>query len=371
VAYKVPFVNYPEHYRRIKTEIDSAFERVLSGGNFILRDDVRQFEQNIASFLGVKYAIGLNSGTDALLISLLAAGVREGDEVITVAHTFLATVGAIVNCRATPVLIDVSKDYNMNADFLEKTVTPRTKAIIPVHLNGRLCDMDTVMAVARRHNLMIIEDAAQALGATYDGRKAGSFGLTACFSFYPAKILGTAGDGGMVTTNDEKLAYLMRSMRDNGRVTGQDEVTGYGFNSRLDNLHAAMLSVKFKYLPQWIERRREIALMYENGLKGVSGLDLPPPPQNNSRYFDAFQNYVIRTKQRDELVSYLKAQGVEVLISWPLAMHHQPALGLTHFKLPETEAISREVLSLPIYPELSDEQVKYVIETVKKFFSGK
>lgn len=368
MAYKVPFVNYPEHYRRMKGEIDSAFERVLSGGNFILRDDVRQFEASMASFLGVKYAIGLNSGTDALLISLLAAGIKEGDEVITVAHTFLATVGAIVNCRATPTLIDVGKDHNMNVAQIEKAITPRTKAIIPVHLNGRLCNMEKVMAIASKHNLIVIEDAAQALGAMFDGRKAGSIGLAGCFSFYPAKILGTAGDGGMVTTNDEDLAFKMRAMRDNGRVMGQDEVIGYGFNSRLDNLHAAMLNVKLNYLPQWIQRRREIAGMYEKGLRGIPGLELPPPPQENDHYFDAFQNYVVRSKKRNEFFNFLKENSVEILISWPLAMHLQPALGLSHFKLPETEAISQEVLSLPMYPELSDEQVQYVIETVKKFF---
>ena len=371
MAYKVPFVNYPEHYRRMKTEIDAAFERVLSRGDFILRDDVRQFEANMASFLGVKYAIGLNSGTDALLISLLASGIKQGDEVITVAHTFLATVGAIVNCGGTPILIDVGKDYNMNVDQLEKAVTPRTRAILPVHLNGRLCNMEKLMAVAEKHRLIVIEDAAQALGATFDGRKVASFGLTSCFSFYPAKILGTAGDGGMVTTNDEQLAYKMRSMRDNGRVTGQDEVTGYGFNSRLDNLHAAMLNVKLKYLPQWIERRRAIAATYDKGLCGIDGLELPPQPQTKGRYFDVFQNYVIRTRKRNELVRYLNENGVETIISWPLAMHLQPALKLNHFKLPETEAISREVVSLPLYPEIADSQVQYVIECVRDFYTGK
>jgi dTDP-4-amino-4,6-dideoxygalactose transaminase len=367
VAYKGPFVDYPKQYRNIGQELDAAIKEVLSRGDFILREHLRRFENNMASFLGVKYAVGLNSGTDALYLSLLAAGIGRGDEVITVAHTFLATVGAIVNCGARPVLIDVKRDYNMDIGKVVGAVTPRTKAIIPVHLNGRLCDTEGLMEIAARHHLIVIEDAAQALGAMFDGKKAGSFGLTGCFSFYPAKVLGTAGDGGMVTTNDGEIAARIRALRDNGRVAGQDEVVGYGFNSRLDNLHAAILDVKLRYLPQWIERRREIANLYQQGLAELSQVQLPPPPLTDDRYFDVFQNYVIRTRQRDELASYLKENGIEILISWPIPMNHQKALKLSRFKLPETEAISREVLSLPMYPELDDEQVKYVIQIVRDF----
>jgi len=368
VAYKVSFVDYPQQYRSIEKEIDAAIKQVLLNGNFILREQLRQFENNIASFLGVKYAIGLNSGTDALYLSLLAAGIGRDDEVITVAHTFLATVGAIVNCGAKPVLVDVEQDSNMSVDDVEGAITPQTKAIIPVHLNGRLCDMENLMKIAAKYNLLVIEDAAQALGAMFDGRKAGSFGLTGCFSFYPAKVLGTAGDGGLVATNDGEIAAKIRALRDNGRVMGKDEVVGYGFNSRLDNLHAAILEVKFKYLPQWIRRRREIAGIYHQRLSDISQLQLPPPPQVEDRYFDVFQNYVIRTRKRDELVNHLEENGIEILISWPIPMNHQKALRLSHFKLPETEAISREVLSLPMYPELSDEQVQYVIQAVRNFY---
>jgi dTDP-4-amino-4,6-dideoxygalactose transaminase len=368
VAYKVPFVNYPKQYRDMEKEIDGAIKEVFLRGDFILRDHVKRFENNVASFLGVEHAIGLNSGTDALFLSLLAAGVGSGDEVITVAHTFLATVGAIVNCRAKPVLIDVKEDYNMNEDQIEAAITPRTRAIIPVHLNGRLCNMVKLMKIAARHNLIVIEDAAQALGAMFDGKKAGAFGLTGCFSFYPAKVLGTAGDGGLVSTSDEQIASKIRALRDNGRVMGQDEVVGYGFNSRLDNLHAAILDVKLKYLPRWVERRREIASIYHQGLSGITGLRLPPPPNDGGSYFDVFQNYVIRTDRRDQLARHLKESGIEILISWPIPMNHQKALKLSHFKLPETEALSREVLSLPMYPELDDDQVDYVIRTVRDFF---
>ena len=366
MAYKVPFVNYTKHYQNMESELDDAFKKVMLGGDFILRAPLQQFESSIAEYVGVEQAVGLNSGTDALYLSLLAAGVGRGDQVVTVAHTFLATVGAIVNCGATPILVDVGKDHNMDADLLGSVVTLQTRAIVPVHLNGRLCDMAKIMAIAEKHNLMVIEDAAQALGATFDGKRAGSFGLTGCFSFYPAKMLGTAGDGGMVTTSDPETAARIRALRDNGRVTGQDEVVCYGFNSRLDTLHAALLSVKMKYLPQWIERRREIAALYEGGLSSVPELDTPPPT-DEGRYHDVFQNYVVRTKRRDELVNHLRENGVETLVSWPVPMHHQSALNLGHFTLPETEAISREVLSLPLYPELEDEQVDYVIEVVRDF----
>lgn len=368
MAYKVPFVDYPRHYHNMETEIDAAIKEIFSRGDFILRGDLEEFENRIASFLGVDYGIGLNSGTDALYLSLLVAGLGPGDEVITVAHTFLATVGAIVNCRAMPMLIDVGKDYNMDVDCIEEAITPRTKAIIPVHLNGRMCDMERIMTIAQKHRLLVVEDAAQALGATFDGKRAGSFGLTGCFSFYPAKILGTAGDGGLVATNNEEVAGKIRALRDNGRVTGKDEVVGYGFNSRLDNLHAAILNVKLRYVPQWVERRRQIATLYHNGLSDLPTLKTPPAPQTDGRNYDVFQNYVIRVNNREELAGHLTKYGIETLISWPVPMHHQPALGLSRFKLAETEATSREVLSLPMYPELSDEQVEFTIQSIRSFY---
>ena len=369
MAYKVPFVDYPAHYRSMEGEIDATIKEVLSKGDFILREHLRRFEDDIASLLGVKYAIGLNSGTDALHLSLLAALIGPGDEVITVAHTFLATVGAIVNCGAKPVLVDVGEDYNMDIDQAEQAISSQTRAIIPVHLNGRLCDMGKLMGIASKHNLLVIEDAAQALGASFNGQKGGSFGLAGCFSFYPAKILGTAGDGGLVATSNEKIDKKIRALRDNGRVMGQDEVVCYGFNSRLDNLHAAILDVKLKYLSQWIKRRRELATIYHRGLSGLPQIKLPPPPQDNKKFFDVYQNYVICSQERDRLAAYLKECSVETLVSWPIPMHHQQALGLEHFHLPKTESISREVISLPLYPELSDKQVEYVIESVRKFYN--
>jgi len=367
VPYKVPFVNYPEHYQRIWDEVLGAITEVLSRGDLILRDQLRHFEENVASFVGVKYAVGLNSGTDALYLSLKAAGLGSGDEVITVAHSFVATVAAIHHCGATPILVDVDEDYNMDVGQVEKAISLRTKAIMPVHLNGRLCNMEKLMKIATKHNLIVIEDAAQALGASFDGKKAGSFGLTGCFSFYPAKVLGTVGDGGMLVTNSVDIAEKVRLLRDHGQDRATGDILFYGFNSRLDNLHAAILDIKLKHLPRWIERRRELANIYHKGLSGLSHVKLPIPPDAQSRYFDVFTNYVIRARERDRLVAYLKEQSIEVLISWPKPMHHHDALNLRHFKLPMTEQISREVVSLPLFPELSNEQIEFVVEAIRKF----
>lgn len=368
MSYKVRFVDYPAHYHSIESEIDTAIKEVLSQGDFILRDQLRQFENNIASFLGVKYAVGVNSGTDALFLSLLAARVGPGDEVITVAHTFVATVVAIVHCGATPILVDVGDDMNMDVEQVERFISPRTRAIIPVHLNGRLCNMKKLMSIADKHDLLVIEDAAQALGASFDGKKAGSFGLAGCFSFYPAKILGGIGDGGMVVTNNRELAEKVRLLRDHGQQRETRDILCFGYNSRLDNLHSAVLNVKLKHLPKWIERRRELANLYHQGLSDLPIIELPPHQQSDDRFFDVYQNYVIRTQERDQLVKHLTDSGIEILVSWPKPLHKQKSLGLSHFHLPKTEQISKEVLSLPLYPELSDGKVNFVIDSIRNFY---
>ena len=366
MVYKVRFVNYPRQYQQYKREFDGVFEEIMSGGDFILRRHVDEFEKRISEYVGTKFAIGVNTGTDALYLSARALGFGPGDEVITVAHTFLATVGAIVQCGATPVLIDIRDDFNMDANQIEAAITSKTKGIIPVHLNGHACNMDKIMDIANKYHLGIIEDAAQALGAKFKGKRCASFGDTGIFSFYPAKVLGTAGDGGLVCTNDDGLARKIRAFRDNGRVESVDVVECFGWCTRLDNLHAALLNMKFNYFEPWIKRRREVAKMYDGGLSDIPELALPP--RSNSDYFDVYQNYVIRTEQRDKLLAHLQKSGVEVLVSWRVPMHRQKALGLSHFKLPMTERISAEVISLPMYPELTDEEVEFVIEAVKNFF---
>lgn len=369
MTYKVPFVDFPLQYRNLESEITAAVKDVFTGGDYILRSQVRQFEENIASFLGTDYAVGVNSCTDAMMLSLRAAGIGPGDEVITVAHTFVATIEAVVHCGAKPVLVDIGDDYNMDVSQLEAAISPKTKAVMPVHLNGRLCRMDRLMSIASKHNLIIIEDAAQALGAAFGGKKAGAFGLAGCFSFYPAKLLGGAGDGGMVVTNDKNIAEKIRLYRDHGRAT-KDDIALFGFNSRLDNIQAAVLNVKFRYLPQWIEKRRELAAVYDKNLSNIRQLKLPPPPQNSGHYFDVFQNYVVRAEERDKLAAHLNECGIETLISNPRPNHHQPALGLGEFRLPRTEQFAKEVISLPLHTELNNEQVEFVTESINDFYRG-
>jgi dTDP-4-amino-4,6-dideoxygalactose transaminase len=366
MAYKVPFVDFPKQYKNIEKELSSEILRIMANGDFILRSDVSKFENNIANYVGVKYAVGVNSGTDALLLSLLACGIGKEDEVITVSHTFVATISVIVHCGATPVLVDVGYDYNMDTDLIERAITPKTKSIIPVHLNGRVCNMDRLMKIAGKYNLLVIEDAAQALGAKFNGKKAGSFGIAGCFSFYPAKCLGGAGDGGIVVTNDEQVAEKVRLYRDHGRQTKED-IALFGFTSRLDNLQATILNVKFKYIEGWIEKRRKLAKIYQEGLHDVSQLQLPPPP-SSGMYFDTYQNYVIRAGHRDALYNYLTQYGIETIISNRKPNHLQEHLNLSKFKLQVTEQLSKDVISIPLIPEISEEQVEYVIQTIRDFY---
>jgi len=367
VAYTVPFVNAREHYRRYKTEFENAIVTTLANGDLVMRQQLRDFEQQLAEFCGVSHAVGVASGYHALHLSLLAAGVKAGDEVITVAHTFVATISAIVHCGATPVLVEVGDDYNMIPAAFEEAITPRTRAVIPVHLNGRLCDMGAIMSVARKHNLIVVEDAAQSLGATVDGEKAGSFGATGCFSFYPFKILGCFGDGGAITTNDPEIAKAITRLRYNGEDRQTGEYHFHGYTALLDNVQAAVLSVKLAHLPRWIEHRRTIAGRYHERLAGVGDLRLPK--YDDDRFADAFQNYVIRTRKRDALRKHLTDSGVETLVHWPKPVWEHKALELTNPGLSNTESICREVVSLPMSAETTDEQVDAVAEAIRRFFA--
>jgi dTDP-4-amino-4,6-dideoxygalactose transaminase len=368
MPYKVPFVDPGAHYQTLKDEIDGAIVDCLTKGDLISRRQLRDFERSFAEFVGVKYSVGLNSGYHALLFGLMATGVGPGDEVITVGHTFVATVSAIVHCGAVPVLIDVAADYNLNPDLIERAITPRTKVLLPVHLNGRICAMDRVMASAERHNLKVVEDAAQALGATFDGRMAGSFGIAGCFSFYPFKALGGIGDGGALTTDDPKVARMATLLRYNGEDRETGEYHYHGQTALLDNVQAAILSAKLRHLPGWIEDRRRIAELYRAGLEGVGDLRLPH--FKAERHHDAFQNYVIRTRRRDELRAFLTREGIETLVHWPRPMWEHTGLGLKNPGLPETEAICREVVSLPMSAETTPEQVDLTVRAIRAFFTA-
>ena len=364
--YKVPFVDIKKHYQSIKKEINTTLIDVLKRGDLILRKDLQEFEKNIARFVGTTYAVGVNSGFDALHLSVKAAGIGNGDEVITVGHTFVATVAAIVHNGARPVLIDVADDYNMDVALIEKNITKQTKAIIPVHLNGRMCNMEAIQKIAQKYKLIIIEDAAQALGAQFLKKHAGAWGLTGCFSLYPFKLLGAFGDGGIVTTHNKIIAQKVRELRDHGQNRVAGTITMYGFNARLDNIQAALLNTKFKYFKRWLARRKKIAQTYYKGLKHITEITLPH--FNDPRYVDVYQNYVITAEKRNSLKEFLTDNGVETLISWPKPMHHHKALQLSQFSLPKTEKVCKKVLSLPMNTEIEDSQIHYVIDTIKKFY---
>ena len=372
MKYKVPFVNPQKQYMDHQDEFIKAFDDVLSRGDIVMRQDLTKFEEDLAVFVGTKYAIGVNSGTSAIYLSLRAAGVKEGDEVITVAHTFIASISCIHLVGGTPRLIDVRQDFNMDPELIEKALTPRTKAIEPVHLNGRVCDMEAILDIAKRKGLLVIEDAAQALGASLkmsDGtiKKAGSFGNAGCFSFYWAKVLGGWGNNGLVTTNDPEIAKKVRLMRYNGEDRETRNFYYHSHNLLMDNLQAALLNVKFKYFPLWLVRRKEIANRYEKGLSGVK--EIKTPHFNDPRFSDIYTNYVIRAERRDDLKEYLEKHGIETLISWATPMYKQKLMLPNNIYLPETEKICKEVISLSMYPELTDEQIEYVIKSVREFYA--
>ncbi len=365
---KVRFVEPAKLYRIIKEELDAAYFDVMSRGELIDREHLKSFEANLARFVGTKYAVGLNSGYDSLHMSLLAAGISNGDEVIVPAHTFVASCSAIVNTGATPVLVDVAKDFNINADKIEEVITKKTKAIMPVHLSGWMADMPKIMKIAEKHNLAVIEDACQSLGSTINGKGAGAWGLTGCFSFYPFKILGGYGDGGAITTNSEEVATFARRMRFNGEDRETGEYHGHGFTCLLDNIQAAFLDIKLRYMPEWIKRRKQIANRYKEALSDIPDLLLPHYNRPDSDH--VYQNYTIRSKQGNEFSEYLKENGIEVLTQFRKPYYKHRALKLTDSGFPETEALSSEVCSLPMNVEIDDEEIDYVIKVVRAFYGN-
>ena len=372
MAYKVPFIDYPAHYGQHRQELLDRIDRMLSAGDVMLRGQLRDFEAHYAAFVGAAHCYGVGNGTDGLQLALLAAGIGTGDEVITVSHTMVATAAAIHHAGATPVLVDIAGDHLMDMDRVEEAITPRTKAIMPVHLNGRLCDMDRLMGIAEKHRLLVIEDAAQAVGASFNATKAGAFGIAGAFSFYPAKILGTYGDAGAVVTSDPEVAERVRLLRNHGR-TETNDVAFWSFNSRMDNLHAVILDMKLQWLPDWLLRRREIAQQYQEMLAGVSELVLPPAPAEEGVHHDVFQNYEVEAEDRDGLVDHLRNAGIEIMLPWGgKAVHQFANLGLGHFadRLPATERLFPRLLLLPMYCELADGQVEYVAKAVRGFYGS-
>ena len=332
-----------------------------------MQTDLVQFEANLGKYLGVKHVIGVADGTVALMMGLRAAGVGAGDEVIVPSHTFVASAAAIHHVGAIPILADCGADHLLDAASVARKVSSRTKAIMPVQLNGRTANMDGIIALAAAHGLKIVEDSAQALGSKFKGRFAGTFGVAGTCSFYPSKTLGCFGDGGAVFTNDDNAADFMRLLRDHGRAASGD-VIAWGYNSRLDNLQAAVLDYKLARYDQQIARRRAIAAIYETRLGGISALVLPPGPEADPDHFDIYQNYEIEAERRDALRSHLDAHGVKTIIQWGGKTIHQfPKLELNS-DLPLTEALTQRFCLLPMNTSLSDEDVFYICDQIEAFY---
>jgi len=366
---KVPLLDLKRQYQAIKPEIDAAIQKVLDHGMFIMGPEVKSLEEQLANYCGSNYGIGVASGTDALLLSLRALGVGPGDEVVTTTFSFFATAGVISRLGAKPVFVDIdSKTFNMDVQRTKDAVTPRTKVIMPVHLYGQMADMDEIMEVADRRGIAVVEDAAQAIGAKYKGKRAGQFGATACFSFFPSKNLGAYGDGGFIVTNDEGLAELIKRLRVHGsKPKYHHSVIGY--NSRLDTLQAAVLSVKLKYLPEWHAARRQKAENYDRLLKEISQVVVPFVHEFN---YHIYHQYTIQAEGRDALGAHLRAKEIGFDTYYPLPLHLQECyrnLGYKVGDLPVSEKLGALAISLPVFPELTDVEQEYVASAIKEFYN--
>jgi dTDP-4-amino-4,6-dideoxygalactose transaminase len=365
----VPFVDLKAQYASIKDEILSAVANVFDSGQFVLGKEVAAFEEEFANFCGVRHGIAVNSGTSALHLALLAAGIGPGDEVITVPCTFVATVASIVYSGATPVFVDVDPlTYTMDASGIEAAITNRTKAILPVHLYGNPADMDAILAVARRHNLIVVEDSAQAHGAEYKGRRCGSIGDLGCFSFYPGKNLGAYGEGGLVTTNEPDFARKIRMLRDWGAEKKYEHVLK-GYNYRMEGVQGAILRVKLRYLEQWTEARRAHAAAYQSALAAVP-LALPAERPETRHVYHV---YAVLTDRRRDLMNSLNANGIQTGIHYPIPVHLLPAyadLGYQAGDFPVTERIANQELSLPMYPELTEQYIEATANAVSDFHAA-
>jgi dTDP-4-amino-4,6-dideoxygalactose transaminase len=363
----IPITDLKLQYVNIREEIDAAVKTVLAEANFVLGKELSLLEGEIAEYFGIKYAIGVASGTDALILSLTGLGIGKGDEVITTPFTFIATAEAISRVGAKPVFCDITSDtYNIDADKIEAKITPRTKAVIPVHLYGMPCEMDKIMAIAKRHNLKVVEDCAQSFGSEYKSRKVGSFGDCGALSFFPAKTLGGYGDGGMVLTNDEATAGRIKMLRDHGSST-KYHYSMHGFNSRLDTLQAAVLRVKLRHVDAWITQRIKDAQYYNELLSSASLITVPKVSKAQKH---AFNYYTIRIKGgRNRLQQALKEKGIASAIYYPLSLHLQEVYRDLGYKMGDfavAEQSQDEVLSLPLYPELAKEQIQRVTEAIKE-----
>lgn len=363
---QIPFMDLEMQNKPLMLDIEKAMKEVIARSDFISGDAIQYLEEEFASYCGVKYAVGCSSGTSALHLALLGCGIQAGDEVITTPLTFIATTEAISQIGAKPVFVDIDPEtYMINPSKIEAAITKKTRAIIPVHLYGQCADMDPILSIAKQFNLKVIEDAAQAHGALYNGKKAGSLSDVGCFSFYPGKNLGAFGDAGMVVTNDEKMAAYMRALGNHGR-TAKYEHFIEGYNYRLDTLQAAILRIKLRELDKWNALRRQAASIYNDQLSAVD-ITLPVEPKYAQHVYHL---YVIRSSERDRLKTYLHEHGVSVGVHYPIPLHLQPAcsyLGYSRGDFPIAEQVANEVLSLPMYPGIKEAEIEYVASILSKF----
>lgn len=367
---KIPLLDLQAQLQTIRGEIREAIDRVLDSGVYIMGPEVKAFEEEVAKYVGVKHAIGVANGTDALLLALDAAGIGPGDEVITTPFTFFATAETVSQLGATPVFVDIDpKTYNIDVEQVKQKINEKTKAIIPVHIFGQPANMDELMALAEEHGLFVLEDAAQAMGSEYKGRKAGSLGHAATYSFFPTKNLGGYGDGGMVVTNDDELAQKIRILRLHGSNPKYYH-SMIGYNSRLDALQAAMLRIKLRYLDQWNDGRRQKAALYNELLKDTPVVT--PYAKEDLRHI--YHLYIIQADDRDELMEYLKEHGISTGVYYPVPLHQQDVykpLGYKEGSLPISEYMSKRTFALPLYAELDDETIHYIVDTIKNYYANK
>ena len=365
----IPYINLALQHRHIKQELLSATEKILMSGQFILGDEVKKFEKSFSEIAQTKYTVGVANGTDALVLSMKSLGIGNGDEVITSPNSFLASASCIALVGAKIVFADVRDDFNIAPEKVKKSITKKTKAIIAVHLTGRPADMDALMKICKRKKIHLIEDCAQAVGAEYNKKPVGSFGITGCFSLHPLKNLSATGDGGVITTNNKKIYQWLIKARNHG-LKNRDECDFWSMNSRLDNLHAALLNVKLKYLDAWTKRRRKIASVYYERFKNLDMI----VPHDRINEKSVYHTFIIQTKYRDELKKFLSDSGIDTKIHYPIPIHFQKAAKHLNYKkgdYPVTEKQVKTILSLPIYPELTDEQVNYISDKVIEFHKSK
>lgn len=364
---QIPFFNYQALFAQDEPELMLIIHDVLRRGAYIMQKDLTEFEENLARYLGVKHVIGVADGTVALMMGLRAAGIGPGDEVIVPSHTFVASAASIHHVGARPVLADCGRDHLIDPASVEKLINSKTRAIMPVQLNGRTANMDAIGALANQHGLKMVEDSAQALGSKFKARFAGTFGVAGTCSFYPSKTLGCFGDGGAVFTDNDEVADYLRLLRDHGRAHTGD-VVEWGYNSRLDNLQAAILNFKLKTYDQAVARRRQIAAMYNERLCDLEDMVLPPAPDSDPDHFDIFQNYEVESGRRDDLRKFMDDNGVKTIIQWGGKTIHQfKDLGLND-DLPTTEEMTKRFFLLPMNTTLSDEDVEYICETIHEFY---